>query len=180
MSKEEKMVGEKRRDFLLKWLKDSNEPITGSQMASRASVSRQVIVGDMALLKAKDEPIISTSQGYVYFSQSQSDHMIERTIACFHLPKDTERELNLLVDHGVYVKNVIIDHPIYGEFTASLHISNRKEVERFIKDVGHSKASLLSELTDGIHLHTISAQSEDLLDEAEAALKEEGFLVNEA
>ncbi len=109
---------------------------------------------------------------------TQEDRGFEKTIACYHKPEDTEKELNILVDHGVFVKDVSVDHPVYGEFTGQLRISNRKEVETFVKHIDSSKASLLSELTDGIHLHTIKADREELLEQAEQALEEAGFLVN--
>ncbi|WP_093856416.1 transcription repressor NadR [Tenuibacillus multivorans] len=172
------MTADERRHYILQLLMEAKEPISGRDISVRVGVSRQVIVGDMALLKAKNEPILATSQGYIYMSDQQQESGIERTIACYHTPENTAEELNILVDHGVFVKDVTVDHPVYGEFKAQLRISNRKEVERFIDQIESSSASLLLELTDGIHLHTIVAQSEDLLDEAEEALGEAGFLVD--
>jgi uncharacterized protein len=85
--------------------------------------------------------------------------------------------LNLLVDHGVTVKDVKIEHGVYGDLTASIMVANRKEVQQFLKKVQSTNAAYLSELTEGIHLHTLSASSEKLLQEAEQALKEAGFLI---
>jgi hypothetical protein len=177
MAEQKKILGEERRTLILQLLKDTPEPLTGSELATRTNVSRQVIVGDITLLKAKNEPIIATSQGYLYFKQNSGTPTFERTIACRHTPKDTEKELNLLVDHGVLVKDVKIEHSVYGDLTASIMVSNRQEVKQFLKNIQNTKASLLSELTDGIHLHTISAASTKVLDKAEAALKDEGFLM---
>ncbi|TDK61578.1 transcription repressor NadR [Bacillus salipaludis] len=174
---QKKILGEERRTLILQLLKESTEPLTGSDLANRTNVSRQVIVGDITLLKAKNEPIIATSQGYLYLHQNAGNTAFERTIPSFHKPEDTEKELNLLVDLGVLVKDVKIEHAIYGDLTASVMVSNRKEVKQFIENLKSTKAALLSELTDGIHLHTISAPSEKTLDEAEAALKREGFLM---
>lgn len=177
MTDQKKILGEERRSLILHQLKDSPMPITGSELATRMNVSRQVIVGDITLLKAKNEPIIATSQGYIYLKQNAGIPMVERTIACRHTPKDTERELNLLVDHGVLVKDVKIEHAVYGDLTASLMVSNRQEVKQFMNHIKSTNASLLSELTGGIHLHTISAASEEILNKATAALKAEGFLM---
>ncbi|SEP71651.1 transcription repressor NadR [Piscibacillus halophilus] len=174
----QKMPADERREYILKLLKEQEEPLSGREIAEKVGVSRQIIVGDMALLKAKNEPILATSQGYIYMYDSQESNGYERTIACYHKPEDTGKELNILVDHGVFVKDVTVDHPIYGEFTAQLRISNRIEVEKFVKQVQSSSAALLSELTEGIHLHTITADREELLDEAEKALNKAGFLVN--
>ncbi|MBT2656814.1 transcription repressor NadR [Bacillus sp. ISL-18] len=177
MADQKKILGEERRSFILQKLKDSSEPLTGSELAARTNVSRQVIVGDMTLLKAKNEPIIATSQGYIYLKTSSSTPAFERTIACKHSPADTEKELNLLVDHGVLVKDVKIEHSVYGDLTASVMVANRHEVKQFMENITSTKASLLSELTGGYHLHTISASSLEVLDQAEQALKIEGFLI---
>lgn len=172
-----KILGEERRKYILQLLKDSNVPITGGDLAEKTNVSRQVIVGDITLLKAKNEPIIATSQGYIFLKQSSGIPMVERTIACKHRPEETETELNLIVDHGVLVKDVKIEHAIYGDLTASIMVSNRQEVKQFVKRLQTTNASLLSELTGGVHLHTISASSEKALEKAEAALKAEGILL---
>ncbi|MHC0037497.1 3H domain-containing protein [Pseudoneobacillus sp. C159] len=172
-----KMLGEERRKWILDVLKASNEAITGSELAANTHVSRQVIVGDITLLKAKNEPIIATSQGYLYFKGNSPVTTVERTIACSHKPEETEQELNLLVDHGVMVKDVKIEHPVYGDLTASIMVSNRQEVRQFMKKVLETKAAFLLELTGGIHLHTISAPSEEALDAAENALAAAGFMV---
>lgn len=177
MNTNKKVLGEERRELLLKILKDRGEPVTGSDLASIANVSRQVVVGDITLLKAKNEPIIATSQGYLYLKQAEENTDCIRTIACYHPPARTEEELNLLVDHGVTVRDVKIEHPIYGDLTASVMVSNRKEVQQFLEKMKTTKASYLSELTFGIHLHTISASSEQALDEAVEALRKAQFLI---
>ncbi|WP_042459146.1 transcription repressor NadR [Neobacillus dielmonensis] len=172
-----KILGEERRNFILQLLKDSPAPITGSELAEKTNVSRQVIVGDITLLKAKSEPIIATSQGYIYLKQASGIAVHERTIACKHTPEDTEKELLLFVDHGVTVKDVKIEHAVYGDLTASIMVSNRQEVLQFMDKVRKTKAAFLSELTGGIHLHTISAASEAALDQVEDALRREGILM---
>lgn len=177
MATQKKLLGEERRAWILNRLKENSSPITGSELAEQTNVSRQVIVGDMTLLKAKNEPIIATSQGYMYLKQGPISPVFERTIACRHLSGDTERELNLLVDHGVTVKNVRVEHPIYGDLTASIMVSNRQEVKQFMNKLKSTNAALLSDLTGGIHLHTITSRSEAALAQAEASLLTAGFLI---
>ncbi|MCL6571601.1 MAG: transcription repressor NadR [Bacillus sp. (in: Bacteria)] len=174
---QKKILGEERRRLILQLLKESSTPITGSDFSEKTNVSRQVIVGDITLLKAKNEPIIATSQGYMYLKNNSGMLLFERTFACRHSPAETERELNLLVDHGVTVKDVRIEHAVYGDLIASIMVSNRQEVKQFIKKIHSTKASFLSELTGGIHLHAVSSSSEKALDKAEAAMKAEGFLI---
>ncbi|PLR79492.1 transcription repressor NadR [Bacillus canaveralius] len=178
MKDQMKVLGDERRELLLQLLKESEKPLTGSELAARTNVSRQVIVSDITLLKVRKEPIIATSQGYIYLRPVSQTPVFERTVACFHPPERTEDELNLLVDLGVTVKDVKIEHPVYGDLTASIMVSNRTEVQRFMRKIHETKAAFLSELTAGIHLHTISARSEQTLIEAESALKQANFLVS--
>jgi uncharacterized protein len=177
MGDQKKVLGEERRLAILELLKSSQAPITGSELAAIVNVSRQVVVGDITILKAKQEPIIATSQGYMYLTQASSSTVYERTLACSHPPDRTEEELNILVDFGVTVKDVKIEHPVYGDLTASIMVSNRQEVRSFMDKVHSTQASYLSELTNGIHLHTISAPSVQILDKAEQALRAANFLI---
>jgi hypothetical protein len=174
---QDKVLGEKRRHLLLQWLKETGEPITGSELARRTQVSRQVIVQDISLLKAKNEPIIATAQGYLYI-HSTSTQPIIRVIACKHTPDQMEKELQLIVDYGVTVKDVIVEHPVYGELTASLRLNNRRDVHHFIKGMTTSNATLLSNLTGGIHLHTLEGTDEDQMEACIKALGKEGFLLS--
>lgn len=173
-----KLLGDQRRQFLLEKIKASAQPMTGSELAALTSVSRQVIVGDMTLLKAKGEPIIATSQGYLYLADRVSEET-SRRIACRHQPEDTERELKLLVETGVTVKDVSIEHPVYGELTAGIHVSTVQEVEAFMKRVRDTGASYLLELTDGTHLHTITAADSATLEKAISRMRDNGFLLEE-
>ena len=173
-----KLFGEQRRQFLLEKIKTSTQPLTGGELAALTSLSRQVIVGDMTLLKAKGEPIIATSQGYLYLADRATEEA-SRRIACHHQAEDTERELKLLVESGVTVKDVSIEHPVYGELTAGIHVSNIQEVEAFMKRVRETGASYLLELTDGTHLHTITAPDNATLEKAVQTMRDNGFLLEE-
>ncbi|MFD1019963.1 transcription repressor NadR [Thalassobacillus hwangdonensis] len=166
-----------RRERILNLLKHSREPIKGSDLAEMLDVSRQVIVGDVSLLKAKNLPIVATSQGYLFMSDQTDSFAIERTIACKHLPEESEIELNILVDHGVFVKDVTVEHPVYGDLMASLRIANRRDVKKFMEEIRATSAAFLLELTGGIHLHTIAADNEGAIQEALEALEEKGILL---
>ncbi|MCP8615968.1 transcription repressor NadR [Salirhabdus salicampi] len=173
---QKKMLGENRRNQIHQWLKSSETPLTGSELAQKANVSRQVIVQDISLLKAKNIPIIATAQGYVLQKDSVK---IERVIACQHPPEKTRDELYLIVDKGVTVKSVTVEHAIYGHLTGSLMLSNRLDVDHFVERVEKTKASLLSELTDGVHLHTIEADREEQLDAVCESLQQAGYLLHQ-
>lgn len=173
-----KLLGEERRNTILHFLKNEESPITGTELAKRANVSRQVIVNDMALLKAKNEPIIATSQGYIYLSKSSEQHVYELEIASFHASNEAEDEMNILVDAGVTIKNVTVEHPVYGDLTASMMISSRYDVQQFIQKIAETEASLLMDLTEGAHLHVITADSQEKLDIAVKQLRLKGYLLN--
>ncbi|SFE26962.1 hypothetical protein SAMN05192532_10149 [Alteribacillus iranensis] len=173
-----KILGEERRELIMKWLVEEDEPITGSDLAARTKVSRQVIVQDISLLKAKSYPILATSRGYMLLKDRQ-EKKLRRQIPCFH-PSDieiTEMELNIFVDHGAKVIDVSIEHPIYGDLTASLMIETRRDVQQFVKNLRDTNAPLLSELTDGTHIHTVEVDSERALREIESELEKKGMLL---
>ncbi|MEW9677158.1 transcription repressor NadR [Lentibacillus sp. L22] len=172
----DKIFGEERRQLILSWLKESDQPLSGKVLAKKTNVSRQVIVQDVSLLKAAGEPIIATSRGYVYFHEPADTALCTAVIAVRHTAKDTADELYTLVDYGVTVKNVMVEHPIYGDITGSLMLKNRRDVDAFLAKLNQG-ASLLSQLTGGVHLHTLEAETEKQLEEAKAALRNSGYLL---
>ena len=54
--------GGKRREGILSLLEDTNMPLSGTELARHFNVSRQVIVQDIALLRAEDQKILSTTE----------------------------------------------------------------------------------------------------------------------
>lgn len=174
-----KLLGEERRNTVIALLKAEGKAITGTELAKKANVSRQVIVNDMALLKAKNEPIVATSQGYMYLAKMQDTPVFEREIASLHSNEQTEDEMNILVDAGVTIKNVSIVHPVYGDLTASLMVSSRYDVQQFLQKMNASEGRPLMDLTEGVHLHVIVADSEEKINAAIQQLQQKGFLVNQ-
>lgn len=174
---QKKVLGEERRKLILQWLNEAEQPITGTLLASKTNVSRQVIVQDISILKAKNYPILATSQGYIFIKEQLQTQLVSRVIACIHTPEETELELNIIVDLGGIVKDVVVEHAVYGDLTASLMIRNRRDVKEFIEKMAQTNATLLSQLTDGVHLHTIEARTETELDEICAALDKANFLL---
>jgi len=173
------MTGEERRAYIIHLLKSSKVPIRGKTLAEKTNVSRQVIVTDIALLKTGNEPIIGTNRGYLFIHDEATTKMHRRVIVCNHTPEQTKSELETIVDFGVTVIDVIVEHPFYGDLTGSLMISSRFDVEQFMSVISTQEASLLSVLTGGVHVHTIEADSVEKLDAACSALKKLGFLLTE-
>lgn len=171
------MEGTERREQLVKLLLESNTAISGSQLSKLLGVSRQVIVQDIALLRASDIEIISTTKGYIV--KQESHGRVRRTFYVKHDNAQIEDELCTIVDEGGKVLDVQVAHPIYGAITTGLVISNRAEVYEFVKQVNQKKTTPLKELTNGEHSHTIEADSEEVLNRIEGALKAKKYLIQE-
>ncbi|MEM7033101.1 MAG: transcription repressor NadR [Chloroflexota bacterium] len=169
------MNTEQRRARILKTLDMATKPITGTDLASQLNVSRQVIVTDIAVLRAGGMDILASPQGYYRHTPNYQPH--RAVVAVRHAPEQTEDELVSLVDIGVEVVDVIIEHPIYGEQRGMLHISSREDVRLFIDRLNLTGAKLLSELTEGLHLHTLESSRADRLDQARNILRQRGYLV---
>ncbi|SFG06303.1 transcription repressor NadR [Sporolactobacillus nakayamae] len=174
--REKRQPADGRRKSILSQLKEAADPIKGNDLAEEMQVSRQIIVQDISLLKAEGQPIIATSQGYLLLKKAQS-HTITRIVACNHTVSQTADELTRIVNCGVTVLNVTVEHPLYGEITRSLMIRNQSDVRKFVKNLEKTGASLLSSLTDGVHLHELEADTAENLELAVQALKQAGYLL---
>jgi transcriptional regulator of NAD metabolism len=170
------MDTEERRRQILKLLQAAAEPVTGTELATRLEVSRQVIVQDVAVLRAAGEQIQASPQGYYLYRYRPENYQV--IVAVRHTPEQTEDELTLLVDVGVEVVDVIVEHPIYGEQRGLLRIASREDVQHFIQRWHASGARLLSELTDGVHLHTLEARRPEQLERARQVLQDRGYLID--
>ena len=170
------MEAASRRQALLDRLRTADRPVSASALAAGLNVSRQIIVGDIALLRAGGAEISATPRGYVL---PRATDGITRTIACRHTLAQTGQELDILVDNGCTVLDVIVEHPVYGQLTGQLQISSRYDVEQFLARIRDSDAAPLSMLTGGLHLHTLCCPNEDAYTRACAALKAAGLLLDD-
>ena len=171
------MNAETRRQKILAQLKVSSAPISAGRLAAELGVSRQIIVGDIALLRAYGESISATPRGYIL--SGGGEERLKRTVACCHRGEDMEKELNIMVDNGCTVRDVIVEHPIYGQITGNLELSSRYDVHEFARRSQEAEAVPLSYLTDGIHLHTLLCPDEETYERVCAQLKQAGFLFEE-
>lgn len=170
------MDGEKRREQLLFLLKQAKMPISGTDIAKKLGVSRQVIVQDIALLRAINKNILSTNKGYVLYAPEQNLGRVKRSFAVTHTNEQIRDELYTIVDYGGKVLDVVVEHDIYGQITVDLILCNRLDVDEFIDRIVSSKSRPLNVLTDGEHWHTVEADNEKMLDKIEAMLREKGYL----
>lgn len=171
------MSKEERRAQIMTFLKEAKTPVTGGALSESLGVTRQVIVGDVAVLRARGEEIIATPQGYLLHKESAASAH-RKTVAVRHSGSNEELalELNLIVDLGGTVVDVLVEHPLYGEISANLQLSSRYDVNQFILKMEELQAEPLLVLTDGYHLHTIEAPNSEIMGTIEEKLRENGLL----
>ena len=187
---------EARRASLLDALRSANAPVSGGQLANTLSVSRQIIVQDIALLREAGANIVATTKGYVLADTAQTSTQSTtqtttqnaakqpamrldepaRTFKLHHEVEQTREELQTIIALGGRVHNVSISHRAYGRITAPLEIADQADIERFINDIECGKSSPLSTATSGYHYHLVSAPSNEALEAIGRALADKGFL----
>ena len=154
-------------------LRSAERPLSATKFAKELSVSRQIIVGDVALLRASGEKILATPRGYIL---ERTNGQIEYTVACVHDFENMEKELNIMVDNGCTVRNVTVEHPIYGQLTGQLQLSSRYDVSQFMEKLRKGEVAPLCQLTGGVHLHALSCPDEACFERTKAALADAGLL----
>lgn len=167
------MTGEERRKSILEYIKKSDKPVSGARLAVMYGVSRQIVVQDMALLRASGCGILSTARGYI----AVADSNVTREIHVSHTDEEIEDELNIIVDMGGKVIDVFIEHNVYGHIRADLMLSSRRDVKEFMNGIRTGKSKPLKNLTDGTHYHTISANSVEVLNLIEEELDKRNYLI---
>lgn len=166
------MIGKERRYEILNLIKSMKEPISGTELAKKFDVSRQVIVKDIALLRAENYDIFSTTRGYIY----KATKFFSKVFPVCHSDNQIEDELNTIVDLGGIVDDVFVQHEIYGNLKAELGINSRRKVQELIKAIENGESTPLKNLTYGKHFHTVYSDSEEVLELIEKELKAKGYL----
>ena len=167
------MTGAERREGIIETIKNSSVPVSGTALAKKYEVSRQVIVQDIALIRAAGHDIISTHRGYIL----EARPTVKRMFKVLHTEEQLEDELQTIIDLGGIILNVKVRHRVYGEMKAPLNIRSRKQVQDFIEDIRSGKSSPLMNITSHYHYHEVEADSEETLDQIERALEKKGYLI---
>lgn len=169
------MKADERRSSIMELLLSDRTAIKGTTLAKKFNVTRQIIVKDIAILRARGNNIIATPDGYMINDENGS--RIKSIIAVSHSNDDMFKELEIVVKYGGIIEDVIIEHPIYGEIRGLLMIKNLNDLNKFKDSLESINAKPLSTLTDGVHLHTISADSTENMDLIKEELKIKGFIL---
>lgn len=166
------MSGQERREQIVNIIKSSEKPVAGAELAKRLGVSRQIIVQDMALIRANGIEVMSTNRGYII----QETKVASRVFKVIHTDEQVEEELNIFVDLGGKVEDVFVYHKVYGVIKACMNIKFRRDVKAYMEGISSGKSTNLLNLTSNYHYHTITAEDEHTLDLIQDELSKKGFL----
>ena len=164
---------QERRNRILELLESSEEPLSGSFLADRFQVSRQVVVTDIAILRSRYPNLMATSRGYIMLRADKC----RRVFKVKHEDEQTRDELISIVELGGRIMDVYVDHRIYGTIRKPLDISSKRDVDHFMDDLLSGASTPLKNITSSYHFHTVEARSESILEEIEKMLEEKGYLV---
>ena len=171
------MTGEMRRQQMLQMLQKQESPISGTMLAKQFGVSRQVIVQDIALMRAENHPILSTHKGYIYRTEEQQNTQPKRVFCVKHDTDQVLDEFITVLELGGRILDVAVEHELYGQIRVDLLIENISDAKDFVSRMYVCKDNPLKVLTDDSHYHTVAAPSEKLLDLIQAELKAKGYLL---
>ncbi len=167
------MKASQRRSEILSLIGNSQSPVSASFLSEKYSVSRQVIVQDVAILRAQGYGVISTNRGYVL----DGDTGAERVFKCRHTLQELTCEGEIILSRGGKIKDVFVNHRVYGKICARLDLSTMTHVEELYRSLVSGASKPLMSVTDGYHYHTVCAESEEALNAIEKNLREAGFLI---
>lgn len=167
------MTGEERRLKITERILESDKPLSATALAREFKVSRQIIVGDVALLRANKTDIIATNKGYILGSRPAEASAL---IKVKHKPEDIYDELCTIVDMGGRIKTEEIKSDLYGQLSIEININNREDARIFSEKCLDGAATPVSELTRGVHFHLVEADNELVLIRVQRALNEKGYL----
>jgi transcriptional regulator of NAD metabolism len=166
-------ASEERRAELLRILREADRAITGSELSLTLGVSRQAIVTDVAILRAGGEHIVGSLHGY---RMEGAPGGLTAVIDCSHPPDRGREEFEILLDRGIAVLDVGVEHSIFGGIRASILVESRADIDRYTEAILRAGDAPLSVITRGIHSHTVRAPGHDALEAAKRELRSRGIL----
>lgn len=162
-----------RRNEILSLLGNASAAIPAGILSDKFAVSRQVIVQDIAVLRASGYEVISTNRGYMLGGAAHT----RRVFKCRHTLGELVEEAELILGCGGRIEDVFVNHRVYGRISARLDLITRTHAEELHRSLVSGASKPLMSVTDGYHYHTVCAESEAKLDEMEGALRTAGYLI---
>lgn len=170
-------TGENRRARILQLLNEHRSPLSGTALAKMLGVSRQVIVQDIALIRAENHRILSTNKGYIYRFEETGGGQPKRVFFVRHTTEQVLDEFLTVLELGGTILDVAVEHEIYGQIRADLLIETPQDAREFVSKLAECRDNLLKVLTDDCHYHTVAAPSEKLLDLIGQELTRKGYIL---
>ncbi len=167
------MKAHERRKEILSLIGNSQNPVAANFLSDKYSVSRQVIVQDIAILRAQGYGVISTNRGYVLDAGLRA----ERVFKCRHTLQELVNESEIIISNGGKIEDVSVHHRVYGKISARLELSTLRHAEELYRSLVSGASKPLMSVTDGYHYHTVSGENEQTLDKIEGALRLAGYLI---
>ena len=171
------MTGEERRNKILQKLQETDTPLSGAALAKAFHVSRQIIVQDIALMRAENYGILSTNKGYLLRSEKTENTQPKRVFYVKHSTDQVFDEFQTVIELGGKILDVAVEHELYGQIRVDLLIETAADAADFYEKLLNCRDNPLKVLTDNCHYHTIAAPSEKLLDLIEKELRVKGLLM---
>lgn len=168
------MKANERRAEILSLIENSQNPVAANILSEKYGVSRQVIVQDIAILRAQGYGVISTNRGYVLGSGATR---CERVYKCRHNLSELIPESEIVINNGGTVEDIFVNHRVYGKISARLELSTMRHAEELYRSLMAGASKPLMSVTDGYHYHTVSAPSEEALEKIEQELRKAGVLI---
>lgn len=119
---------------------------------------------------------MATPDGYIV---NRNDGKVKTIIAVKHKESEMFDEMSTVIKYGGVIEDVIVEHSLYGEIKGVLMVKNLNELNKFIAKYSSQEGRLLSVLTNGVHLHTISAETSEDIEAIISELKAKNFIVSD-
>ncbi len=87
-----------------------------------------------------------------------------------------EEELNLIVDYGGKIEDEFVYHKVYNVIRVEMGLKSRREIKEYMEKLKSGKSKSLKDVTSDYHYHTVTAESEEVLDQIQEELQKRGFL----
>ena len=171
------MTGEERRIMIMQKLQETDTPLSGTALAKLFHVSRQVIVQDIALMRAENYGILSTNKGYLLRTEKTENTQPKRVFYVKHTSDQVLDEFQTVLELGGKILDVAVEHEIYGQIRVDLLIETPADAAEFYEKLSNCRDNPLNILTDNCHYHTIAAPSDKLLDLIESELRNKRILL---
>lgn len=173
------MNNQMRREKLYEILENADRPITGIELSKALDVTRQIIVGDVAILRSSGKPILSTARGYQLQGPAEERGCNRRSLHCCSRTMDEdelEAELNAVVDNGGIIRGLTLSHEVYGIIHIDMNIYSRRDVRQYVDKLRASDAPLIVTLTHGAHTLKVETRVDEEMNAVQEGLQELGIL----